>query len=323
MKTSNFPALLTFLASVAQAVWQTRWPGVDFFFISFPLSRYEVASRPFAAWMPWHDHACFQRGCFEEILPDDEFSSHSSDSNMSHRVSPCRASSWSRTRRRLSPTCCVCLPAATCTTSVSNSPLQVRISSTQPAAGLRPSVLLTLEVYEIDLEIFFSFSRPSRTAMPGEELTRKNLFFLFFYVLVKYLPVKTWLVSTHILCCYWIVSQIQHFLAILFFSSCVFGAFCGESKSAANSSKGTEKQRCDRWITIPCQAANAGSVGAANTSSVRHQFRPVGVIFHINRVAQTITNKRQNPHLLNSCWLNVFQQNHIVRPTSVWAKTFK
>lgn len=275
---------------------------------------------PLCAWMPWNDHACFQRGCFEEILPDDGFSSHSSDSNMSHRVSPCRASSWFRTRRRLSPTCCVCLPAATCTTSVSNSPLQVRISSTQTAAGLRPSVLLTLEVYKIDLEIFFFFSaKPDSNARRRIDKEES----VFFYVVFKYLPVKTWLVWTHILCCYWIVSKIQHFLAILFFSSCVFGAFCGESKSAANSSKGTEKQSCDRWITIPCQAANSGSVEAANTSSVRHQFRPVGVIFHINRVAQTITKKRQNPHLLNSCWLNVFQQNHIVRPTSVWAKTFK
>lgn len=96
--------------------------------------------------------------------PTDEFSSHSSDSNMSHRVSPCRASSWFRTRRCLSPTCCVCLPAATCTTSVSNSPLQVRISSTQTAAGLRLSVLLTLEVYEIDLEIFFFSAKPDSNA---------------------------------------------------------------------------------------------------------------------------------------------------------------
>lgn len=114
----------------------------------------------------------------------DEFSSHSSDSNMSHRVSPCRASSWFRTRRRLSPTCCVCLPAATCTTSVSKSPLQVRIGSTRTAAGLRPSVLLQLQVYQIDSEIFSP--RPSRTATPGEESV--------FHVVVKYLPVKTWLV---------------------------------------------------------------------------------------------------------------------------------
>lgn len=52
---------------------------------------------------------------------------------------------------------------------------------------------------------------------------------------------------------------------------------------------------CDRWITIPCQAANSGSVEAASASSVSHQFRPVAVISHIQRVAQTITKKTKSP----------------------------
>lgn len=59
MKTSNFPALLTFLASVAQSLWQTCWPV---FFLS-------VFSFVFLSngmkWLP----APLLRGCPEMTTP--------------------------------------------------------------------------------------------------------------------------------------------------------------------------------------------------------------------------------------------------------------
>lgn len=132
--TFCLPLLINIQDQLTRALSQKRWKKTVRFCHTPSMKSIPV---PCCLGASFNSHAgnC---GCFREILLD-ALSSHSSHTKMSHRVSPCRVSSWFRAPKRPGPACCVCLLEGMeqLSTLISNTQPQVWINRTRTPVSLR------------------------------------------------------------------------------------------------------------------------------------------------------------------------------------------